>query len=367
MTTSLPKNVYPVRDRHGKVRYRFVRRGWKTAYLPGEPGSAAFHEAYAAILNGGPRPQVIAPPAAVAKGSLDHVYAQMRATVDWTRKGERTRLIQSRIIERFLNRIDKRGRRYGLRPASAVTVMWLESKFSAMHETPEAANVLRKILAVMMDVAVKMRLRPDNPVRLTKPYPENKDGFHTWTDEEIGKFRKAHALGTMARLTLELALNTAARRCNIATLTRDDIRDGRITVAHAKGNHVTSVRMMATTKAALDALPVAPIRHLIVTQYGKPFTQNGLGNRMRKWCNEAGLPHCSMHGLRKAISRQLAEHGASDAEGQAITGHKKATTFQHYRAKADRTRLSDMAFDRLDDSNVASGDDSNPIGGAKNG
>ena len=30
------------------------------------------------------------------------------------------------------------------------------------------------------------------------------------------------------------------------------------------------------------------------------------GNKMREWCNQAGLPHCSAHGLRKAMSRRLA-------------------------------------------------------------
>ena len=101
------------------------------------------------------------------------------------------------------------------------------------------------------------------------------------------------------------------------------------------------------TRAALEALPAAPIRHLIVTQHGKPFSVSGLGNKMRQWCDEAGLKHCSMHGLRKAISRILAEHGATDAEGQSVTGHKKAATFAHYRAKANRTTLADRAFSNL--------------------
>ena len=35
----------------------------------------------------------------------------------------------------------------------------------------------------------------------------------------------------------------------------------------------------------------------LVTDYGRPFTPAGLGGKMREWCNEAGLPHCSAHGL----------------------------------------------------------------------
>jgi integrase len=212
-----------------------------------------------------------------------------------------------------------------------------------MSDTPAAANVLRKTLSGLMDYAGKIGWRADNPVRLTDAYKDGK-GFPDWSEEDIAAFRAAHPLGTMARLTIELALNTAARRCNVAQLTRDDIKDGRITVPHAKDNNEATVPLLPTTRAALDALPAAPIRHLVVTQFGKPFSVAGLGNRMRKWCDEAGLSNRSMHGLRKAVSRRIAESGGTDAGGQAVTGHKKAETFAHYRAAANRSALADAAM-----------------------
>lgn len=349
MMSDLPPHVYAVKDRHGKVRYRFRRKGWPaTPYLPGTPGTAAFHEAYVAILNAGPAtPLPVKSATKVSARSLDDLMQRMKAGTRWQKKAARTRLVQGRILERFMDRRDAKGRRYGERPVERVTVGWLDKILAGMSATPAAANVLRKVLSSLMDYAVKLEWRSDNPARLTDSYAESKDGHHTWTDAEIEQYRAHHAPGTMARLALELALNTAARRCNVATLTRDDIRDGRIIVQHAKGNNETSVQMLATTRDALEALPAAPIRHLIVTQFGKPFTVPGLGNRMRKWCDEAGLPHCSMHGLRKAISRILAENGATDAEGQAVTGHKKAATFAHYRAKANRSHLADAAFSNL--------------------
>jgi site-specific recombinase XerD len=348
MTTSdLPPHVYAVRDRHGKLRHRFLRKGWRSCYLAGDPGTPGFHRAYAEALEGKITQKAAQPVAKAARHSLDDLFARSKQSTRWTRKKDRTRHVQSRIIERFLDRIDPKGRRYGERPAEAVTVTWLDRVFAGMHETPAAANVLRKILAGLMDHAVRLGWRTDNPVRFTESFAESKDGFHTWTDAEIDQYRAAHALGTMARLTLELALNTAARRCNLSTLTREAIGNGRIVVAHAKGNEETSVVLLPTTRAAIDALPVAPIKHLVVSQFGKPFTEAGLGNRMRKWCDTAGLPHCSMHGLRKATSRLLAETGATDAEGQSVTGHKKATTFAHYRAKANRSALADRAFSNL--------------------
>lgn len=347
MTSDLPPNVRAVKDRHGKTRYRFRRKGWKSAYLPGHPGSAEFHSAYAEIIAGGEMEhQPVTPTRGVTPRSFDDLIRCFKKTLRWKKKGARTQLIQGRILERFSDRLDTKGRRYGERPVAKISVTWLENIFGQMADKPAAANELRKVLAGCMDCAVRMEWRPDNPVRLTEKYASG-EGFHDWTDAEIEQYRATHALGTMARLTLELALNTAGRRCNINKIERDHIRKGSIAMAHAKGNNATSVPMLATTQAAIDALPASPIRFLITTQFGKPFTDAGLGNRMRKWCDEAGLPHCSMHGLRKAMSRQLAESGATDAQGQAVTGHKKDSTFQYYRAKANRAALAEAALSNL--------------------
>jgi hypothetical protein len=51
-------------------------------------------------------------------------------------------------------------------------------------------------------------------------------------------------------------------------------------------------------------------------------------------------------------SSRVAESGGTDAEGQAITGHKKAETFAYYRAKANRSKLAakgiNAAFETFD-------------------
>lgn len=355
MMSDLPPNVRPVSDRHGKIRYRFRRKGYASAYLAGEPGTAEFHRSYAAIIEGKRiEPQPVKSPRKVAPHSLDDLFARMKAGTKWQKKAPQTQLVQSRILERFLDRRGKSGRRYGERPVADVTVAWLDRIFATMADTPAAANVLRKTLSGLMDHAGKINWRHDNPVRLTDSYAEG-EGHPDWSEADIAQYRATHPLGTMARLTLELALNTAARRCNVATLTRDDIREGRITIDHAKGNNVATVPLLPTTRAALDALPAAPIKHLVVTQFGKPFTVAGLGNRMRKWCDEAGLRNRSMHGLRKAVSRRIAESGGTDAQGKAITGHKKDGTFAYYRASADRAVLADAAM-----SNVLSSFDVQP-------
>jgi hypothetical protein len=61
--------------------------------------------------------------------------------------------------------------------------------------------------------------------------------------------------------------------------------------------------------------------NFIVTRSGKPFALTAFSNWVRLKCNEARLPHCSAHGLRKAAARRLAEAGCSQHEIAAITGH----------------------------------------------
>lgn len=69
----------------------------------------------------------------------------------------------------------------------------------------------------------------------------------------------------------------------------------------------------------LDATPTGNLAFL-VTAFGKPFTLNGFGNWFRKQCDEAGLKHCSAHGLRKAGAALAAENGATERQLMAIFG-----------------------------------------------
>ena len=84
----------------------------------------------------------------------------------------------------------------------------------------------------------------------------------------------------------------------------------------------------------------------LVTEFGKPFSVAGFGNRFRKWCDEAGLPHCSAHGLRKAGSARLAELGASDREIMAITGHQTAKEVDRYTKGARQKKLAASAMEK---------------------
>src|SRR5262249_30834762 len=78
----------------------------------------------------------------------------------------------------------------------------------------------------------------------------------------------------------------------------------------------------------------------LVTEYSKPFTPSGFGNWFRERCDEAGLPHCSAHGLRKAGAIKAAENGATDRQLMALYDWTSERQANVYTAAANKKRLA---------------------------
>lgn len=88
-------------------------------------------------------------------------------------------------------------------------------------------------------------------------------------------------------------------------------------------------------------------RIFVLTDHGRQFSVKGFGNKFRQWCDEAGLPQCSAHGLRKAAARRFAEAGCSNQEIKAWTGHTTDSEVARYTKAADQRTLSDTAGQKL--------------------
>ena len=68
---------------------------------------------------------------------------------------------------------------------------------------------------------------------------------------------------------------------------------------------------------------------------------------MRDWCDQANLPHCSAHGLRKATPTQMAEEGATPHALMAITGHRSLEEVERYTRAAQKKKLADSDMAKL--------------------
>jgi integrase len=149
---------------------------------------------------------------------------------------------------------------------------------------------------------------------------------------------------------MALMLSTAGRREDAVRLGPQHVKNGRIRFTQAKNEHRAPVMVDLPLHPDLEAaIRSTPAGHLafLVTEFGKPFSAAGFGGKFRAWCDEAGLPHCSAHGLRKAAATRLADAGATSHEIKAVTGHKSLEEVERYTRAVDSSALADSGFAKL--------------------
>ena len=105
------------------------------------------------------------------------------------------------------------------------------------------------------------------------------------------------------------------------------------------GNNV-AIPVLPPIWEALDAMPKSAQPAFLTTEQGKQFTSAGFGNWFRECCDEAGLPHCSAHGLRKAAATRMAEHGGTTHQLMSWFGWTSVSEAERYTKKADRARMN---------------------------
>jgi integrase/recombinase XerD len=167
----------------------------------------------------------------------------------------------------------------------------------------------------------------------------------------VERYESRHPAGTKARLALALLLYTACRREDATRLGQQHISNGRLKYIQAKNEHRSPIEMDIPVHPDLaDVVAKTKLtgrETFLVTNYGKPFSPAGFGIRFRQWCDQAGLPHCSAHGLRKATAARLAERGASPHEIMSITGHRTLQEVERYTRGARQKELADRAMAKL--------------------
>jgi site-specific recombinase XerD len=206
-----------------------------------------------------------------------------------------------------------------------------------------------KHIAGLFIFAEETGLRVDNPCRgFKRPKPPKTDGFHSWTDAEIAKYRAYWPLATEQRLTIELIVESSARRGDSTRLGPGNIVDGRMEFKHRKNGVAVSFPVAAELQQAIDAMPKTNRATFLRTRSGEPRSAKALGNTFREWCDKAGLPkRCGMHGLRKGCLRIMAEAGCNVLELQSRSGHLQLSELQKYIDKADKRFAADRAAEKV--------------------
>jgi integrase len=226
----------------------------------------------------------------------------------------------------------------------------LEKLLAKMIDTPAAANQLIAAMRDLMKYAMKRKLLVVNPAaEIKKRASKNPAGHHTWTPEEVAKFRAKHAVGTKARLALELIVTLALRRSDAIRLGPPDVRNGRLKyIQHKMREHLPSpidVPMPTDVVAIVRQTAGTGIRTWLVDGHGKPFTEDAFSHWFADQVKAAGLPpRCTPHGLRKRCLTDLANRGKDTHAIMAVSGHLTLKEVDRYTRMADRARNADRAM-----------------------
>lgn len=334
-----PRFTHGYVDRHGKPRWYVRRRGFKSIPLPGLPWSPEFMAAYEAAMAGqGPRREIGV--SRTKTGSISALVVKFYRSAEWVGLAPSTQVTYRGILERFRSE-------YGDKPVALLQREHVRAILARKATTPQAANNLRKLIRLLMRFAIEEGWRRDDPTIGVPALKVRSHGFHTWTDDEIEAFENHWPIGTRQRLALALALYTGQRRSDLIRMGRQHVRNGRIQVTQQKTGTTLAIPIHAELRTVLDATPSEHLTYL-TTAYGQPFTAAGFGGWFRAACAAAGLPRgCSVHGLRKAACRRLAEAGCSANVIAAISGHRTLKEVSRYTIAADQERLADTAIRAL--------------------
>ncbi|WP_338469266.1 tyrosine-type recombinase/integrase [Roseobacter fucihabitans] len=166
----------------------------------------------------------------------------------------------------------------------------------------------------------------------------------------MARFYEAHPLGSPAHICMTLMLYTGAAKVDAVKLGPANIKDGRIEYRRQKTKKNPSGVLISLPihPALATALAARPVTFTYLeTGQKKARSPKGLGTSMRKWCDKAGLPLCSSHGLRKAICRRIAEASGTPHEIMAVSDHVTLSMAQKYCETFGRRDMADTAISRL--------------------
>lgn len=336
------------RSRHGKTVHYYRRDGRRVRII--EPiGTPEFAAAYAEISAqfdaGTPPASSATKPLGPVPNSLGWLSQRYQHSQDWLSLDASTRRARGRVIANMLEEPVVRGEpeTFAAFPLHLIRLESLEVLRDRKRNLPAAAKERVSALRGLFAWAHESRLIKQNPANGLKRRKFRSTGHHTWTIAEIAQFEQRHPPGTKANFALKLLLYTGARRSDANRLGKQHMRDGWLVwTAHKNRNRSPRVIEIPILPALAEAIALGPSGDLVfvVTEFGKAFSAVGFSNWFKARCVEAGLPHCSTHGMRKAAATILAEAGATSHQLMGIFGWSSLAEAERYTQAAKRKKLA---------------------------
>lgn len=334
--------VHADRDRHGNLRVYFRRAlGCPKIRLRAAPGSPEFNLQYNAALAG-----TYDPKPAIHQNTYQWLCNQYFTSPKYAELDPRTQRTRRQILEHTFDEVIADGScRFGQVELEYFTSKAVRDLRNRKQDKPEAANnrvkAIRQVFKWALDEEVGGVTA--NPAREVSYLKSKGKGFHSWTEDEVARFEARHPPGTKAYLALMLLSYTGVRRSDVVRLGPAMVKDGWLSFVPFKGRNKSAVPVEIPVVASLEKYLDMQLPAFLMTEQGRPFSAAGFGNWFRDRCNEAGLPECSAHGLRKAGAALAAENGATPHELMSIFGWLTLKEAERYTKAASRRRMSARA------------------------
>jgi integrase/recombinase XerD len=356
-------------DRHGKPRHQFRRKGHPKVTIKGRPGSPEFMARYHELIEKtGGSPTIEIGARRTRTGTVSDLLVRYYKS-DVFKKGlaAATQKTWRAILERFREHQTPSGRCYGENRIATIDKKSV-TNFLKGKTANAQKNTLKPIKGFIRFAIAEGDLAydPTEDIEVLKSDGPKSSGHMTWLEPQIAQYRQRHALGTVARLALELLLNIAARRHDAHLIGQQHVRNGKLCWRPHKTLRTTgkqlSIRIIPSLQQALDAMPKEArgdgVLTFLVNDYGTAFASAAaFGNKFADWCTAAGLKPvlCDdgrvrsyrAHGLRKAALRALAHVGATGVELMSVSGHSSLDQVQVYIDEVEQELAADAAMAKL--------------------
>lgn len=347
-------------DRHGNVRLYFQRhrRGPKVR-IDAEEGTPEFYAQYQALLAGEHKPPASS---GIAPGTWRWLCIEYFRWMETARLDPQTRRTRRAILDStFVEPVHPEATEtFAAFPLARLTTKALGVLRDRKAQTPHAANNRVKAIRAVFKWAVKQEHVRVNPARELDRIDAASTGWHSWDVDEVRRFEERHPIGTKARLALALLIYTGVRRSDVVLLGRqhrqmvpnpdNGVPEPWLKFVQRKNRRrkpvTIEIPVLPELDRVIEASPAGEMTYL-VTEYGLPFSAAGFGGKMRQWCNEAGLPECSSHGLRKAGAATAAENGATPHQLMSIFGWLTIAEAERYTRAARRRKMAGEAMGLL--------------------
>ena len=215
-------------------------------------------------------------------------------------------------------------------------------------DRPGACHNFHRAVRKLAKYCIKVKLLAEDPTKDIELPKLDPNGRRAWSDEHIAMYERRWPIGSMERLALALALYLALRREDLIVIGAQHIENGVLHFCPQKTQRSTGVVLAIPIHPELASiLDATSSTHptFLINQRGKPFLPGSFSQWFAAACKSAGLPRgLSVHGLRKAACRRLAEAGCSAHQIMAISGHTTLKEVERYTKGAEMRRMARSAI-----------------------